>query len=196
MRAGGSIRQRRVGFFMAMRRAFNRSVLVALVCSQSYGLGLAVTADPPEAPSAEGLAIRNATAAHAFLARNAKLKGIHALPSGLQYKILAEGDTKAQSPQPTDDVSVRFRGTFMDGTEFDSSSRHSQSTSFIVNTAMPGWQEALVLMKPHAKWRLYVPPELGYGQMTRHGVPGGSLLIFDLELVAINRSPLLPPASH
>ncbi len=82
-------------------------------------------------------------------------------------------------------MTVQYRGKLLDGTEFDSSYARGTPVTFPVNGVIPGWQEALVLMKPGAKWQLYVPPELAYGNNPKPGIPGGSLLIFDVELVSV-----------
>jgi len=137
----------------------------------------------------EAAAAKNAADAKAFLERNGKEKGVKTTASGLQYKIIQAGNAKAASPQPTDQVTVQYRGTFMDGTEFDSSYKRGSPTTLGVNGVIKGWQEALVLMKPGAKWQLFVPPELGYGQAARPGIPGGSLLIFEVELQSIKSPP-------
>jgi FKBP-type peptidyl-prolyl cis-trans isomerase FklB len=128
---------------------------------------------------------RNHTAAREFLAKNAGVKGVVTTASGLQYKILEAGDAKAASPGPSDKVTVQYRGTLIDGTEFDSSYARGTPASFQVNGVIKGWQEALVLMKPGAKWQLFVPPELGYDANSRPPIPPGSLLLFDVELVSV-----------
>jgi len=128
---------------------------------------------------------RNHAAARDFLAKNAAVKGVVTTASGLQYKILETGDTKAASPSPSDKVTVQYRGTLLDGTEFDSSYARGQPASFAVNGVIKGWQEALVLMKPGAKWQLFVPPELAYDANSRPPIPPGSLLLFDVELVSV-----------
>ncbi len=140
---------------------------------------------------------RNQAAAKDFLARNGHEKGVTTTTSGLQFKILAQGDRKAASPAPTDEVAVNYRGTLLDGTEFDSSYSRGTPATFAVNGVIPGWQEALVLMKPGAKWQLFVPSELAYGSMPRPGIPGGSLLIFEVELLSVksNGPPSAPPGT-
>jgi FKBP-type peptidyl-prolyl cis-trans isomerase len=140
----------------------------------------------------EAAVARNAAAAKAFLERNATEQGVMTTPSGLQYRILEAGDEHAAPPRPTDLVTLRYRGTFMDGTEFDSSAKHNGSAPLAVNNLMKAWQEALVLMKPGAKWQLFVAPELGYGMGARPNIPGGSLLIFEIGLVSV-APPVAPP---
>lgn len=143
----------------------------------------------------EATAAKNAAAAKAFLEKNGKEKGVVTTASGLQYKILEAGDKKAASPQPTDQVTVQYRGTLLDGSEFDSSYKRGQPAQFRVNGVVKGWQEALALMKPGAKWKLFIPPELGYGQAPRPGIPGGSLLTFEIELQTVKPAPAPQPAS-
>jgi FKBP-type peptidyl-prolyl cis-trans isomerase len=131
---------------------------------------------------------RNQAAAKDFLARNGHEKGVMTTASGLEYKVISAGDRKAPAIAPTDAVTVQYRGKLLDGTEFDSTYAHGAPASFTVNGVIPGWQEALVLMKPGAKWQLFVPPELAYGARAQPGIPGGSLLIFDVELVSVKSS--------
>ncbi len=132
---------------------------------------------------------RNQTAAKEYLARIAQEKGVVTTDSGLEYKILAVGDKRAPDIKPTDKVTVDYRGTLIDGTEFDSSYARGMPATFPVNGVIKGWQEALVLMKPGAKWQLFIPPGLAYGDNPRPKIPGGSLLIFEVNLLSA-----LPPA--
>jgi FKBP-type peptidyl-prolyl cis-trans isomerase len=132
---------------------------------------------------------RNQTAAKEYLARIAQEKGVVTTDSGLEYKILAVGDKRAPDIKPTDKVTVEYRGTLIDGTEFDSSYSRGMPATFPVNGVIKGWQEALVLMKPGAKWQLFIPPGLAYGDNPRPKIPGGSLLIFEVNLLSA-----LPPA--
>ena len=131
---------------------------------------------------------RNQAAAKDFLARNGHEKGVMTTASGLEYKVISAGDRKAPAIAPTDAVTVQYRGKLLDGTEFDSTYARGAPASFTVNGVIPGWQEALVLMKPGAKWQLFVPPELAYGARAQPGIPGGSLLIFEVELVSVKSS--------
>ena len=128
---------------------------------------------------------RNAAAAKEFLARNASDKGVRTTASGLQYRIVTAGDPKAASAAPADQVTVHYRGRLLDGSEFDSSYARKVPATLRANGVIKGWQEALALMKPGAKWQLWIPPELGYDRVPRPGIPGGSLLIFDVELLSI-----------
>ena len=106
---------------------------------------------------------RNKTAAQEFLAKNGKEKGVQTTASGLQYKIIKAGDSKAPPVIATDEVTVNYRGKLIDGTEFDSSYSRGQPATFPVNGVIKGWQEALVMMQPGAHCVLFVPPELAYG---------------------------------
>jgi len=145
----------------------------------------------------ESAVARNQVAAKEFLARNSQEKGVTTTASGLQYKVLTPGDRKAATVTPTDEVAVQYRGTLLDGSEFDSTYKRGAPLTFKVNGVIAGWQEALVLMKPGAKWQLFVPPELAYGATPRSGIPGGSLLIFDVELLSAKASgpPAAPPGT-
>ncbi|UCH81864.1 MAG: FKBP-type peptidyl-prolyl cis-trans isomerase [Nitrospiraceae bacterium] len=119
-----------------------------------------------------------------FLAENAKKEGVVVLPSGLQYKVIAEGTGK--TPQANDTVSVHYRGTLIDGREFYNSRRGKETPeSFHVGAVVRGMSEALQLMKEGAKWKLFVPADLAYGE---HGPVGERAVIFDIELISIKPS--------
>jgi FKBP-type peptidyl-prolyl cis-trans isomerase len=128
----------------------------------------------------------NHAAAVKFLAENGKKPNVVTTASGLQYKVLNAGS--GESPKKTDEVTVNYRGTLVNGTEFDSSYRRGQPATFPVNGVIPGWTEALGLMKPGAKWELYVPPQLAYDMQSRPPIPPGSLLIFEVELLNVKGS--------
>ena len=130
---------------------------------------------------------RNHAAARDFLAKKGKEAGVVTTSSGLEYTVLAAG--AGDPPKPTDEVSVQYRGTLLDGTEFDSSYKHGKPASFRVNGVIKGWQEALLLMKPGAKFKLYVPPELAYDLNSPPGIPPGSLLVFEVELLSVHSAP-------
>ncbi len=133
---------------------------------------------------------KNEAAGRKFLAENAKRKGIVTTASGLQYRVLSAGS--GASPRPTDEVTVNYRGTLLDGTEFDSSYKHGGPIPLQVNGVIKGWTEALQLMKPGAKWELFVPPNLAYGDSGQGPIPPGSVLKFEVELVSVkpgNASP-------
>ena len=123
-------------------------------------------------------------AGEAFLAENAGKEGVKTLPSGLQYKVIEAGS--GASPKATDQVSVHYRGTLVDGTEFDSSYSRGKPTSFGVNQVIPGWTEALQLMKEGGKWQLFIPSKLAYGERQAGKIPPNSTLIFDVELISVN----------
>jgi FKBP-type peptidyl-prolyl cis-trans isomerase len=133
----------------------------------------------------------NEQAAKDFLEKNGHEKGVKTTADGLQYKVLKTGDAKAADVHPTDEVTVQYRGKLIDGSEFDSSYGRGTPANFRVNGVIKGWQEALVMMKPGSKWELFVPPELAYGNSPRPGIPAGSLLIFEVELVSAK--PAEPP---
>jgi FKBP-type peptidyl-prolyl cis-trans isomerase FklB len=145
----------------------------------------------------EAAVAHNQAAAKAFLDHNAHEKGVTTTASGLQYKIVLQGDRKAAAITPTDEVTVQYRGKLLDGSEFDSTYTRGTPMSFTVNGVIKGWQEALVLMKPGAKWQLFVPPELAYGATPKPTIPGGSLLIFDVELLSVKSGggPAAPPGT-
>ena len=94
---------------------------------------------------------------------------------------------KGKSPNPTDNVTVHYRGTLIDGTEFDSSYIRNEPTTFQVGRVIPGWKEALPMMKEGAKWQLFVPSELGYGERGAGsaGIPPNSVLLFEVELISV-----------
>ena len=120
----------------------------------------------------------------AFLAENAKKEGIITLPSGLQYQVITEGNGK--KPSATDRVKCHYEGTLIDGTLFDSSVKRGQPAVFGVNQVIKGWVEALQLMSEGAKWRLFIPSELGYGaQQAGEMIPPHSTLIFEVELIEV-----------
>lgn len=137
---------------------------------------------------------RNKQAAKDFLAKNANEKGVKTTASGLQYRVLKAGDPKASAPDPTDQVTVNYRGHLIDGSEFDSSYARGKPAEFPLNGVIKGWQEGVALMKPGAKYELFVPPELGYGAGPRPGIPGNSLLIFEVELLSVKSSAVANPA--
>ena len=138
----------------------------------------------------------NHHAAEKFLAENGKKPGVVTTASGLQYEELKAGS--GASPKASDTVSVNYRGTLLDGTEFDSTAKHGgQPASFEVDHVIPGWTEALQLMKPGAKWKLYIPPKLAYDLRGPPSIPPGSMLIFDVELLGVTAAappPAAPPA--
>lgn len=130
---------------------------------------------------------RNLEIANDFLAANAEKDGIQTTDSGLQYEVLSQGDGEGKSPEAQDTVEVHYQGTLLDGTEFDSSYKRGETIEFPLNRVIPGWTEGVQLMSEGDKYRFFLPPELGYGEM---GTPGGPIgpneaLIFEVELVAV-----------
>ncbi|MDA8126475.1 MAG: FKBP-type peptidyl-prolyl cis-trans isomerase [Deltaproteobacteria bacterium] len=134
--------------------------------------------------AANAAAIENKKIGDAFLAENKTKEGVVSLPSGLQYRILKVGNGK--KPMETDSVECHYRGTLINGMEFDSSYKAGQPATFKVNGLIAGWTEALKLMPAGSKWQLFVPPELAYGARGAGQTIGpNSTLIFDLELIAV-----------
>ncbi|MGF1572996.1 MAG: FKBP-type peptidyl-prolyl cis-trans isomerase [Sumerlaeia bacterium] len=125
----------------------------------------------------------NLTKAEDFLAENKSKEGVITTASGLQYKVLTEGEGK--SPTASSNVTVHYKGSLMDGTEFDSSYKRNQPTTFNASQVIKGWTEGLQLMKPGAKYEFYIHPELAYGEATKSTIPANSLLIFEVELLEI-----------
>jgi len=119
----------------------------------------------------------------AFLAENKAKDGVVTLPSGLQYKILTAGT--GPKPATSDSVVCNYRGTFINGTEFDSSYKSGQPATFPVTGVIKGWTEALQLMPVGSKWQLFVPSDLAYGDHGRPGIAPASTLIFEVELLSI-----------
>jgi FKBP-type peptidyl-prolyl cis-trans isomerase len=143
-----------------------------------------------QAEASKWTAELNKRQGEAFLAGNAKRDGVVTLPSGLQYKVVKAGDGK--TPKDSDTVECHYRGTLVDGTEFDSTHARGRPSTFRVASVIPGWREALKLMPVGSRWQLFVPPRLAYGE---RGVPGGkgavreigphATLLFEVELLAI-----------
>ena len=125
----------------------------------------------------------NLAKAQAFLAENAGKDGIQVTPSGLQYEIIESGHGK--TPQLSDTVVTHYTGSYLDGSEFDSSYSRGKPLSFPVTGVIAGWTEALQLMQEGDKWRLYVAPDLAYGTQGVGPIPGNSALIFDIELIEV-----------
>ena len=128
-----------------------------------------------------------------FLAANKAKEGVTTLPDGLQYKILQEGT--GPKPAATDEVTVNYRGTLVNGTEFDSSYKRNQPATFNLNGIIKGWTEALQLMPVGSKWQLFIPSDLAYGPSGRPPVIGpNSTLVFEVELVSVQPKPAAPAA--
>lgn len=125
----------------------------------------------------------NLEKATAFLTANAKNDNITVTASGLQYEVITSGDGK--TPELTDTVVTHYAGSFLDGSEFDSSISRGEPLSFPVTGVIAGWTEALQLMQEGDKWRLFIPPSLAYGESGVGPIPGNSALIFEIELIAV-----------
>jgi len=122
-----------------------------------------------------------------FLAENKNKEGVVALPSGLQYKILKQGN--GDKPEIDEKVVCNYRGTLLDGTEFDSSAKHNGPATFPVRGVIKGWREALLMMPAGSKWQLFVPPRLAYGQNgSGQMVPPNATLIFEVELLSVKEN--------
>jgi FKBP-type peptidyl-prolyl cis-trans isomerase len=130
-------------------------------------------------------AMKNQQEATQFLAQNGKREGVQTTPSGLQYRVIQQG--KGPSPTINDAVKCNYRGTLMNGTEFDSSARQGQPAEFRLKQVIPGWTEALQKMHVGDKWQIFVPAKLAYGMNPPPGSPieAGSLLVFEIELLDI-----------
>jgi FKBP-type peptidyl-prolyl cis-trans isomerase len=127
---------------------------------------------------------KNKKEGETFINLNAKASGVVKLPSGLQYKIIKEGTGKI--PKATDTVVVHYKGTLIDGTEFDSSFKRNQPLEFKVNGVIPGWTEILQKMKTGSKYAVYIPSNLAYGERGNGPVIGpNAVLVFEIELLAV-----------
>lgn len=126
----------------------------------------------------------------AFLEKNAMEEGIKSTASGLQYKVIEEGD--GPLPKETDTVKVHYRGTFIDGEEFDSSYERGEPVTFPLNRVITGWTEGLQLIKVGSKAKLYIPSDLAYGPEGNRGIPPNKMLIFDVELLGIEEAAQAP----
>ncbi len=132
------------------------------------------------------LAEKNKKESDTFLEENKKKDGVITLPSGLQYKVLKQGE--GVTPQLTDTVTVHYRGTFIDGTEFDSSYKRGEPAVFRVNGVIPGLSEALQLMNKGSKWQIFIPPDLAYGERgAGRSIEPNKTLIFEIELLSFEK---------
>lgn len=158
-----------------------------LMCSSTYALDnqethLSIGKQTQMQSSQE----KNKSQGEVFLAANKNKAGVITLADGLQYKIIVDG--KGEKPKLNDTVTVHYSGTLIDGKEFDSSYKRREPTSFPVNAVIPGWTEALQLMKVGSTWELYIPSELAYGARGASPVIGpNQVLIFKVELLGIKK---------
>ncbi len=135
------------------------------------------------------LAARNKADGEAFMAENRAKDGIVTLDSGLQYRIMQPGEGK--KPAAGDSVVCHYRGTLIDGTEFDSSFKRKQPASFALGKVIPGWREALQLMPAGSRWQIFVPPNLAYGERgAGKNIGPNATLVFEVELIAVKEAPL------
>ena len=142
-------------------------------------------ADAIKAKALEAKYGENKAAGEKFLAENAKKEGVKTTESGLQYKVIKEG--KGAIPTETSTVKVHYKGTLVDGTEFDSSYNRNEPTSFRANQVIKDWTEALTMMPVGSKWELYIPQELAYGARETGDIKPFSTLIFEVELLEIEK---------
>jgi len=135
------------------------------------------------------MAVKNKSEGASFLATNKNNPGVITLPDGLQYKILVDGN--GATPTPSDTVTVNYRGTFINGTEFDSSAATGRPAKFGIDGVIPGWTEALLKMKVGSKWQLFIPAELAYGERGRinSSISPNAVLIFEVELLNTETPP-------
>ena len=138
-----------------------------------------------QADQSKIIAEKNKAEGEAFLAANKSKDGVATTESGLQYIVIEEGS--GDSPKATDTVSVHYKGTLISGVEFDSSYKRNQPASFPVNGVIPGWTEALQLMKLGAKWKVFLPSDIAYGERgAGQQIGPNATLIFEVELISIN----------
>lgn len=167
--------------FGSASRAFLAAMAAVSVsaCGALYG--------EPGAPAAPGDmagATADPAAQQAFLRRNAAAPGVQTTGSGLQYKVISAGAAGGAQAGIGDEVKVNYKGSLIDGTPFDASTPGEPSV-FTVGELVPGFNEALILMRPGDKWVIYIPPQIGYGDQPRGPIPGGSVLVFELELLEV-----------
>lgn len=130
----------------------------------------------------------------AFLTKNAKEPGVTTLPDGLQYKIVTSGPADGEKPRAQDEVKVNYEGSLLSGQVFDSSAKHGGPATFVLDEVIPGWTEAMQLMRPGDEWILWIPPSLGYGDEAKgDAIPANSVLKFRVQLIGVLKHDA-PPA--
>ena len=152
-----------------MRRAF---FIIAALALAACG------AASPKGPDA-------AADGKAFLVKNAHAAGVVVTPSGLQYQVLHSGPSTGLKPKLADEVKVDYEGALLDGQVFDSSYQRGEPVVMTVRELVPGWQEALQMMRPGDEWRVWLPAKLGYGDKGAGPIPPGSVLVFKLHLIDV-----------
>jgi len=145
-------------------------------------LTLCACARPQPAPDPSAIA-------SAFLARNAAAPGIHITASGLQYRILRSGPPGGLAPRPADEVKVNYEGKLLGGEVFDSSFERGTPAVMTVRGLIPGWTQALQMMRPGDEWQIFLPPALGYGAKGAGPIPPGAVLVFRIELIGVLPAP-------
>ena len=170
-----------------MNFAWAKPATVALAATLALSLGLSACGRKDAASSANDEAAIKA--AQEFLIENGKKDGVQTLPSGLQYKVVKSGAPAGIQPDSNDLVRVHYEGTLTDGTVFDSSFERGTPAIFAPEQVVPGWTEALQLMRPGDEWFLYVPPALGYGEQQAGPIPANSVLVFRLQVLAVEQVP-------
>lgn len=157
---------------------------LGLLCANVYAADNTATSTPSQ--TTQAMENKNKMSGEAFLTGNKSKPGIVSLPSGLQYKVIKQGN--GAKPADTDTVTVDYSGTLIDGTEFDSSYKRGQPATFPVNGVIPGWTEALKLMNEGSTWELFIPSSLAYGE---NGAPPAigpnETLIFKVNLIKVNK---------
>ena len=164
----------------------NKELVLLAVKDVIYGGDLRITAQEMRAAMnqmRQELAQRNLESGRVFLSKNREKVGVITLESGLQYKVIEPGD--GEMPKLTDRVRVHYSAMLIDGQEFDSSYRRGRSAVFFVGEVVPGWTEALQLMKVNAHWQLFIPSNLAYGEKGNPRISPNSALVFDVKLLAI-----------
>jgi FKBP-type peptidyl-prolyl cis-trans isomerase len=152
----------------------------ALAIAFALVLGLSVAACHAGDPAGDNL-----KAAKGFLAANGRQPGVITLPSGLEYKVVHSGPADGPHPGAGDELKVNYEGKFLNGKVFDSSFARGEPADLPLAGLIPGWVEALPLMRPGDEWILYVPPSLGYGENSPDAIPPNSLLIFRIQLLGV-----------
>ena len=166
-----------------LMQVVNDSSAFSPMTAQTIFQNLSIALSDKEAKKAEESSMKNIETGIAFLEENGKKDGITTTESGLQYEVVTEGD--GPKPLVTATVSVFYEGTLIDGTVFDSSYERGDTVSFPLSGVIPGWTEGLQLMPVGSTYNFYIPSNLGYGPRATGSIPGNSVLIFKVELLAI-----------
>ena len=169
-------------FIAGFLETINKKGLISVEDAQNY---IKDHAESVKTKAVETEFAANKEAGQKFLAENAKKEGVKTTESGLQYKVIKEG--KGKTPTKTSTVKVHYKGTLIDGTEFDSSIKRGEPASFRADQVIKGWTEALTMMPVGSKWELYIPQELGYGADAPGTIKPFSTLIFEVELLEIEK---------